>query len=292
MTGFGRAEGRVGSSQFTVEIKSVNHRFIDARFRLPSAISLFESSFNETLRKRFERGSFDVTIKHKLTAQEGVVATGTKFALDESALQSFLDSLEALKKRSLKIAPSLEAMVATSKILIPVEESENPESVLAPVKGIFEQALSQLAEMRKKEGQSLRATLEQGIKDLSAAVTKIEAFAESQPKRIQEKLKARLAQWGLSSPVDPQRLEWEVAFYAEKADVSEELVRLKAHAQSFLELLKTNGPIGRRLDFLSQELNREINTLSSKASILEMTQVAVEIKTSIEKLREQVQNVE
>jgi uncharacterized protein (TIGR00255 family) len=293
MTGFGRAEGRVGSQQFIVEIKSVNHRFLDTRFRLPSSLNLFESSFAEKLRKHFERGSFDVTIRHRLAPQGGVVATGTKYALDEPALASFLDAVRHLKQKSgISSDPTLESVLATNRVLIPVEELENPESLLEPVKAIFDQAAQQVMEMRKMEGTKLKTVFKEGIKDLVDKVKELEKLAPEQPKRVQEKLRGRIAQWGMGSPIDPQRLEWEVALYAEKSDVSEELVRLNAHAKAFLELLESSASVGRRLDFLSQELNREINTLSSKASILEMTQLAVEIKTSIEKLREQVQNVE
>ena len=149
-----------------------------------------------------------------------------------------------------------------------------------------------MKEMREKEGLKTKAILKQGIGELLGFVQKLEKLAPEQPKRIQEKLKSRIQQWSLPGQVDPQRLELEVAFYSEKADVAEELARLTAHAKSFLDLLETKQGVGRRLDFLTQELNREVNTLSSKASILEMTQLAVEIKTTIEKLRERVQNVE
>lgn len=292
MTGFGRAEGQVGAHQFIVEIKSVNHRFLDVRFRLPPSLSLFESSFHERLRAHFERGAFDVIIKHRLAPQGGMVATGTRFAVDETALQSFLDAVESLKKRKLNLTPSLDSLLASSRIIVPVEETENSESLLEPVRALFDQAASQMKEMREKEGHRLQAVLKGGIGELVSAVQKIEKLAPEQPVKIAEKLRARIAQWNLPNPVDPQRLEWEVAFYAEKSDVSEELERLHIHAKSFLEMIAAKGAVGRRLDFLTQELNREANTLSSKAAILEMTQLAVEIKTCIEKLREQVQNVE
>lgn len=293
MTGFGRAEGKVGSHQFIVEIKSVNHRYLDVRFRLPPSLSLFENTFSERLRNQFERGSFDVTIRHRLAPQGGIVATGTRYALDETALVSFLDVVKELKNKYGRVyEPTLENLISASRIVIPVEEFENPESLVEPVKQIFDQATAQLLEMRKNEGQKLKEVFRAGIAELTERVKRLEVLAPEQPKKVQEKLKTRIGQWGLSAPVDSQRLEWEVAFYAEKSDVSEELVRLHAHTKTFLELLEAKGSVGRRLDFLTQELNRETNTLSSKASILEMTQLAVEIKTSIEKLREQVQNVE
>lgn len=293
MTGFGRAEGRVGSSQYTVEIKSVNHRFLDIRFRLPPSLTLFESAFSEKLRGHFERGSFDITIKHRLAPLGGVIATGMKFAVDESALASFLDSVESLKtKKNIKVEVSVDSLVSAGRIIIPLEEAENAESLVDPIKAIFDQAAAQMKEMREKEGLKTKEILKQGINELLGFVKKLEKLAPEQPKRIQEKLKSRIQQWSLPGQVDPQRLEMEVAFYSEKADVSEELTRLTAHAKSFLDLMETKQGVGRRLDFLTQELNREVNTLSSKASILEMTQLAVEIKTAIEKLREQVQNVE
>lgn len=294
MTGFGRAEGRVDHHHFTVEIKSVNHRYLDVRYRLPTSLSLFESAFTERLRNHFERGAFEVSIKHRLAPTGGVITTGTRYAIDDSALQTLLAALKDLNDRhGINLPLTLESVLNSGRILIPVEaDNDGAESALEPVLAIFDHAATQMLAMRLNEGQKTKTVLLQGVAELDVAIKKLDEFAPLQPKRIAEKLAARIQQWQLTSQIDPQRLEWEVALYAEKADVSEELARLRAHTKSFIDILESKQAVGRKLDFLTQELNREVNTLSSKVSILEMTRIAVEIKTGIEKLREQVQNVE
>jgi uncharacterized protein (TIGR00255 family) len=292
MTGFGRAEGSVGASQFTVEVKSVNHRYLDARFRLPNSLSLFEPVLGERLRGMFERGSFEITIRHKVTPAGNTMASGTRFVVDKTALESLIQSLKWVEDNydlNLKLSPEL--LAQTGRIFVPIDEPETPESLLSGVKPIFEQALTQMAVMRDTEGKKLKSILKDGINSLSQTVEKLASLAPEQPKRIEERLKARVAQWNLTS-VDPHRLEMEVALYAERADITEELDRLKTHANAFLKHLDSPRGVGRRLDFLTQEILREVNTLGAKATLIEMTQLTVEAKTAVEKLREQVQNVE
>jgi uncharacterized protein (TIGR00255 family) len=134
--------------------------------------------------------------------------------------------------------------------------------------------------------------LTQGLSELTHGVDQLAKLAPKQPEKIKEKLETRLAQWKLSTPGDPNRMEWEIAMAADKADITEEIDRLKTHADSFLSILNQTGPVGRKLDFLTQELHREVNTTAAKSADIEITQLAVSLKTQIEKLREQVQNVE
>ena len=146
--------------------------------------------------------------------------------------------------------------------------------------------------MREQEGMKLKTILLQGVSDLVKATSQLSQLAPRQPEKIKERLESRLAKWELSTPMDPHRLEWEIALAAEKADITEEIDRLKTHAEAFTGILNQAGPVGRKLDFLTQELHREVNTTASKSADIEITQVAVGLKTQIEKLREQVQNVE
>jgi uncharacterized protein (TIGR00255 family) len=156
---------------------------------------------------------------------------------------------------------------------------------------LFENALKALAAMREAEGKKLKTILKDGITSLAAVVERLSELAGQQPKKIEEKIKARIAQWNLTS-MDNQRLEMEIALYADRADITEEIDRLRTHAKAFLKQLDSPQGIGRRLDFLTQEILREVNTLGAKATLIEMTQLTVEAKTAVEKLREQVQNVE
>ncbi len=292
MTGFGRAEGKVGSSQFTIEVKSVNHRYLETRFRLPAALSSCENQCSEILRSRFERGAFEINIKHRYAPSGGTLTAGTRFIVDEMAARTLLEGAEWVRSElKLSDKPSLEFLAATNRVFIPVEEPEGAETLWAGVKPIYEQALNELSKMRDVEGTKLKKILKEGVDTLNKIVQALTLLAPEQPKRIQERLKSRVAQWAIA-PSDPQRLEMEIAFLAERADVTEELDRLKTHCTAFLKHLDASQSVGRKLDFLTQELHREVNTLGAKAALIEMTQLTVEGKTAVEKLREQVQNVE
>ncbi len=292
MTGFGRAEGKVGSSHFTIEVKSVNHRYLETRFRLPASLSSCESQCSEILRAKFERGAFEINIKHRFAPTGGTLTAGTRFVVDEMAARTLLEGADWIcKELKLSEKPSLEFLASTNRVFVAVEENENAESLWAGVKPVYEQALSELSKMRDTEGGKLKKILKDGVDSLSQIVKRVVELAPEQPKRIQEKLKARVAQWAIA-PADPQRLEMEIAFLAERADVTEELDRLKTHCAAFLTQLDASQSVGRKLDFLTQELHREVNTLGSKAALIEITQLTVEGKTAVEKLREQVQNVE
>jgi len=294
MTGFGRAEGQVGASHFTIEIKSVNHRFLDVRFRQPSFLNQFEIPLAEALRSQCQRGAFEVHIKHKLLSTESSNRVfGSRFAIDELAAKSFMDCCEKLKsKYKLQGEPSLEMLAHNSRIVLAVDETQNLENVFEPVKAIFESAVKELKAARAKEGGKVKDILKAGMKELEKLGKEIEGHAVTQPEEIHKSLTEKLKQWKLTTPIDSTRLEWEVALMAEKADITEEIDRLHVHLAEFTQLLEGEGAIGRKLDFLTQELHRELNTLGVKSEITKMTQLTLEAKSRLEKLRQQVQNVE
>jgi len=292
MTGFGRADGRVGGFQCSVEIKSVNHRYLDLRFRLPPVLSIHESYLFEKLRSEFDRGSFEINVRQRLSGEASSISGSTRFVVDETAAQSFMESCEWLhKKFKTEKIPSLKVLALTNKILIPIEET-TVEGPADDFKLLFVRAVDDLKKMRESEGSRLKAILKSELGELNKWVGSISALAPQQPKKIQERLMNRIAQWSLSQPVDSNRLEWEVAFYAERSDITEELERLKTHVGEYSRLLDAKGSLGRKLEFLTQELHREINTLGAKTTLIEITKLVVESKNSIEKLREQAQNVE
>jgi uncharacterized protein (TIGR00255 family) len=293
MTGFGRAEGVVGSSHFTIEVKSVNHRYLDLRFRLPAALSLFEIPLAEVVRGTFDRGAFDISLKHKLPTATTAMAGGTRFVLDETAAKSFFEACDWLHRHyQTPAVPSLEVLAQTNRIFVPVEESQDSGTLLTELKTLLGAALADLNTMREAEGKRLRVILQEGLSELVKVADQIAAVAPEHPKKIQEKLQARVAQWKLAAPVDSQRLEWEIAFFAERSDITEEIDRLRTHTREFQSMLDSGKAVGRKLDFLTQELHREVNTMGSKAPMVEITRLTVQAKTLIEKLREQVQNVE
>jgi uncharacterized protein (TIGR00255 family) len=293
MTGFGRSEATIGSYSFTVEIKSVNHRFLDVRFRMPQTLSSFEFALTETLKQHFERGSFEVNVKQRIDATQNHSSFGTRFVVDEVAAKSLLDGCEWLagKYKTPKV-PSLEMLAMTNRVFVAVDEGADLTTLWNPFKALFEKTITELGKMRQSEGKRLKTVLGDGLKDIEKAVEKLSTLAPLHPEKVKEKLTQKLATWNLTAPIENSRLEWEVALLAEKADITEEIDRLKLHTKEFYTILEGSKPVGRKLDFLTQELHRETNTVSSKASAIEITRVAVELKATIEKLREQVQNVE
>ncbi|MBI4406164.1 MAG: YicC family protein [Deltaproteobacteria bacterium] len=293
MTGFGRSEGTIENQQVTVEVKSLNHRYLDIRFRMPSFLNLLEVALSEVIRQRFERGSFEVSVRNRLLPSEKVSVSATRFVIDETAVQTYLDAYRVLaKKLSSTEKPKAETMSLNERIVVPIEQAQDAQTWLEPMKKLVGNALSQLVQMRQIEGLKIREILSGGVSELSQIVVDMDRWAGQQPKRVEERLRTRLAQWSLPSSVDPQRLEWEIALLAERSAINEELDRLRHHCKQFNILLDGDKNAGRKLDFLTQELNREVNTVGSKAALLEITQLTVQAKTVIEKLREQIQNVE
>ncbi|MBI3295723.1 MAG: YicC family protein [Deltaproteobacteria bacterium] len=291
MTGFGRSDGTVGDTHYTFESKSVNHRYLEARFRLPSALSSLEIPLNELLRSRFERGSFELSIRTRLAPKQGAIKGVSRFIVDELALRSLLQSLEKVSKAAgTPIALTAEAVISTARVVVATEE-EKDEAIFTDIKGIVEKGLQALSKMRESEGQRLSEILLSGINDLQEIADRILKASVDQPQLIHERLTARLKKWKLEG-IDSQRLELELALLADKADVSEELDRLAHHLGAFRAALKDQGSVGRKLDFLLQEINREVNTLGAKVASTRISQSVIEAKHAIEKLREQAQNVE
>jgi len=293
MTGFGRAEGILGTIHYSVEVKSVNHRYLDVRFRLPASLSQFELPLTETVRGFCERGSLEVSVKPKVAASQSVLPGTTRFIVDELAVKSLFEGVNWLhQKYQTDPIPSLEMLVQTNRVFIPVEDSADSSTLLPQIQTLMGTALKDLQKMRETEGLRLKQILKEGAEGLLRLSDQVAKLAPEQPVRIKEKLLQRIEQFKLGSQADPQRLEWEVAFYADRSDITEEIDRLRTHAQEFLTLIENPKCVGRKLDFLAQELHREANTLGSKATQVELTKLCVEAKTQIEKLREQVQNVE
>jgi uncharacterized protein (TIGR00255 family) len=294
MTGFGRSEGPVGTGYYSVEIKSVNSRYLDIRYRAPSSLSLFEIPIGETLRKHCERGSFEISVKPKLPSGTATLQSHTRFAVDETALKSLLEAVDRIAQNyKTPKTPTLEFLALTNRVFVPVDDSPESALIWEQFKNVFISSLAELTKMRETEGARLTKVLERELTELSGLTDQIAAAASDYPNQVRAKLEQRIQQWQLSTPMDAQRLEWEVAFYADRATIQEELDRLRSHITEFAEVSKQfHRSVGRRLDFLTQEMHREVNTINSKSSTLPVVRAAIEAKTIIEKLREQVQNVE
>jgi len=286
MTGYGRGELRLKSSRLKIEVKTLNHRFCEVNLRLPSRLYPLEAELVEFTKKSFERGRIDIFVREVGSDHRGQVK------VDEAQLKHYLKILKALT-RKLKSQESIraEALLSLPQVIKVEEENEDPAKLLSAFKTSLAQIFRGVEKMRQKEGEGLKKEFFKRLVLVSGYAEKVE---DRIPKLIQDyqaRLKEKIAKWLQQSP-DEWRLAQEVAHYVDRTDVSEELQRLKSHVAHFKEILKEKAAVGRKLDFILQEMNREINTLGAKAQDAQVSQWVVGCKHEMEKMREQVQNVE
>jgi uncharacterized protein (TIGR00255 family) len=295
MTGFGRGVAEHGRTRATVDVRAVNHRFLDLKLRGALAPAL-EEAIGTRVRSALERGA--VTVSVHLARDAG----GGTMRVDQAAARTAHDQLTELA-RVLGIAgPDLALVLAQPGVVIVADEDPRDDSDGPAVLAALDGALAQLAGMRDGEGQALARELLLRLDELTALRTALARLAADVPERVQRRLSQRLerllqdeaADKGSDAAgwLDPGRLAQEVALLAERADVTEELVRLASHLEQARALVTGAGASGRRLDFLVQEIGRELNTIGSKSAVTEISSAIVEAKAVLEKVREQVQNVE
>jgi uncharacterized protein (TIGR00255 family) len=290
MTGFARADGVSGNYVWHWEIKSVNAKGLELRLRVPSGWEAVEPALRARAAEVLARG----TIHANLSVQRAGVAPVVR--VNEPVLTAVLASMQDVARRIEAAPPSVDGILGLKGVIEVIDEDESEDdrrSGEAAVTAGFADALRSLSEMRRREGDALGAVL-RGRLDEIASLT---ARAEAAPGRKPEAIKARLAEQiatllDTAARFDPDRLHQEAILIASKADIREELDRLVAHVAQARRLLDAGGPAGRKLDFLSQELNRESNTLCAKSNDVELTNIGLELKTVVEQFREQVQNLE
>ena len=286
MTGFGAAEGTVGAARVSVEIRSVNHRFFSPSIKLPSSLSRWEGEVRDALRRSISRGH--VTVTARIDRSQGADAV-----IDEARFGSYVQRLRDLKQRYVLEGPIDLATVLRMPDVISGESDEDQGSA-AELVAIVDRAVAALAVSRESEGRRLAAYLSDRIGLVDTAVHRI---AERAPQRLVEqrdRLKAAIAELAAGVQLDEQRLAQEIAILADRLDVGEELDRFQSHLSAFREAIAGNGTegVGKRLGFLLQELLREANTTGSKANDATMVRDVVAIKEELERIREQVENLE
>ena len=284
MTAFGRAEQNYATGTATWELRSVNHRYLEPHFRLPEAARPLETQLREKLRKQLSRGKLELGLSLKTSAGEEA-----SLQVDEVLVRSLVNAAERVSAQLSPPAPINPLQVLQWPGVI-AEPETDPEQQSQAILQAFSDALSQLCANREREGAELRRFIEARLTGIEEQVSKVRTLLPQILQAQREKLRARLEE--LLSELDADRIEQEMALLAQKADVDEELDRLEAHVTEARRVLAGGGAIGRRLDFLMQEFNREANTLSSKSVVTDTTQAAVELKVLIEQMREQVQNIE
>jgi len=288
MTGYGCADAPLAQMTVTAELRSVNSRFLDVRVRMPRDLGHLETPIRTLVARFFKRGQIDVSIRLR-----GGAEVDSAVEIDLEAASRYLEGAERLRER-LGLAGGVEmsallALPGVAKLCEPDVE----DAVAAPViLDTVERACAQAGQMREREGSALEIELRQRLQGLEGVLTEIEDRAEEVEKRVRERLEKRLAALAPELEVDPARLAQEVVFYADRMDITEETVRLRSHVSQFKETLQTSGPVGRKLEFLLQEIGREVNTIGSKVADAPLSHFVVELKTGLEKLREQVLNLE
>jgi len=287
MTGFGRGEASNGSITVVVEMKSVNNRYRDVQIRTPRVYSVVEARIQKSLKDRFARGRIDVYVRRE------VIGTDQTVRADPALAEHYLLAAQEVSKRLARNEDTIPTswILEQPGVLVIAERETDPLSEWDLVSTALMAAADELERMRAQEGSALYTDLSANLNRVIDLRAEVASHAEGIVNRLHARIEERITRI-LSDRIDPARLAQEAALLADKADVSEELTRISSHAAQFAEALENTEPIGRKLDFLLQELNREINTIGSKAAETPVANRVVDMKSVLERMREQAANVE
>ncbi len=287
MTGFGRATYEVDGRTYTVEIKSVNHKYNDINIRLPRFLNSIEDELRKQIQANISRGKIDVFINFDNYSDKGY-----NIKINRNLAKEYLTELKSLADET--GIPFELSVIDVSKLpdILKMEEDGDEELIAKELKVALSEALKNFVDMRTKEGEKLAEDMKKRVDWIEVKVGEIAKFSSTLVEEYIEKLETRVKELMKTDVVDETRLAQEIVIYSDKCSIEEELTRLKSHISQFNELLKGSSPIGKKFDFLVQEMNREVNTIGSKANCLEITNRVIDIKTEIENIREQIQNIE
>jgi uncharacterized protein (TIGR00255 family) len=295
MTGYAQARGEQNGWAIRVSVKSVNHRFLDVRFRLPEGFDVYELRLRQIVREKIHRGHVDVN----LNVQPGAAAP---VQVNRDLLQAYARSAEELRQQmgasaSLDVVSLLRLPGVIGGLAPPPETDEEQDQLGQALDACLREALTKLDDMRRAEGRHLAEELRSRVARIGEQTEKVRELARTLTPAFARRLQTRLTELLNGTGIEPARLAQEAALLAERSDISEELDRLRSHLQQFAKLLDGSGELGKKLDFLLQEMHREANTMLSKtpgveSEALAITGLSLEIRAEIEKLREQVQNIE
>lgn len=284
MTGYGKGEG----GGYVVEMRSVNHKFLDLSMKIPRSMAALEGRIKKAVGDRFSRGRIDVYI-----TQSAGEAAGRSIRLDAGTASSYVAALTELKGRfGLAGDIDLGMLAGFKDIIIEEETPVDMEDVWAAIAGPLDDCMDALDDMRAREGESLASDISSRAGMLASNIDEIESRSPAVVAEYREKLVGRIARLSEGMEIDPARLAQEVALMADRCDVTEEVVRARSHFAQLAGMIASGVPAGRKMDFLIQEINREVNTIGSKASDKEAAHRVVDMKAELEKIREQVQNIE
>ncbi|HEX7416061.1 MAG TPA: YicC/YloC family endoribonuclease [Smithellaceae bacterium] len=288
MTGYGRAEAVLQGRNIAVEAKSVNHRFLEISLRLPSALFPLEMEFKKKVGERFKRGRIEIFIR-----LEGEGADVSKVNLNLEIAHNYFDVLNRIKEEfGLQDTINLKTLTGFRDIFTPPAETQLSPEFLSQIESSMQEALAMLMKMRQEEGLAMYQDMEMRLNVIREILVTIKLRAPQVVLEYQKRLTERIKELTAGHALDDIRLAQEVALLAEKSDITEEIVRLQSHISQFVSLLQSDEAEGKKIDFLLQEMNREINTIGSKSNDFEITRQVIEVKSELSKLREQAQNIE
>ena len=288
MTGYGRAEGETTLGRVFVETRSVNHRYCDINIKLPKRLGPFETRIKELIRSQVSRGRIDVSLKADSGEEEKV-----QLNVDLHLAEQYCRALQALKEKlQLKDEITLTLLAGAKDLITAKEEAGDIEPYWQEMIPILKRSFKEMDDMKRSEGETLGKDLQFRLEKIHQQLEEIKHLFPPRLEAFQKRLHERIRSFLGGVEVDANRFQQEVAFLAERADITEEIVRMESHLAQFVLLLEGEEPVGRKMDFLLQEIHREVNTVSAKANDAEISQRVVEIKSELEKIREQVQNIE
>ena len=287
MTGFGRGKYEKDGRNYSIDIKSVNHKYTDIGIRMPRILNPFEDKIRQKIAENILRGKIDVFVNF-----ENYSNIGNTIHFNLELAKEYVKGLEELAKET-GVEYNMDVMaLAKMPEILKIEEDESEEILGKELMLALDEALKNFVQMREVEGQKLIQDMEKRMAWIEEKVNEIEKYSGTLVKEYMQKLESRVKELMDAKVVDENRLAQEIVIFSDKSSIEEELTRLKSHIMQFRNFLKENSPIGKKFDFLIQEMNREINTIGSKANCLEITNRVIEVKTEIENIREQVQNIE
>ena len=287
MTGYGRAKLSKDDREYQIEIKSVNHRYLDISVRIPKQLSYLEETIKKEIAKKVKRGKIDVFVTFENNSLEG-----TEIKINTELAKAYIDELKKLAEKENILSDIQVTEISKYPDVLNIQSSQDDEKITEEVLETITIATDNLVQMRGTEGNKISEDL---LKRLNIINKKVEEIAKLSTGLIEEyvvKLEERINEILKNQEIDKTRLAQEVVIYADKCSIEEEVTRLNSHISQFKNLLNSNEAIGKKLDFIIQEMNRETNTIGSKANNLEITNGVIDIKTEIENIREQVQNIE
>ena len=287
MTGYGKATLSQDQKEYQVEIKSVNHRYLDISVKMPRTLSYLEEEVKKAIATKVKRGKIDVFITFENNSSEG-----KEIKINTEIAKIYIDELKKLAKQEDILANIEVTEISKFPDVLSIQNNQEDETIKVELIETVSHATDKLVQMRAVEGNKMAEDLLIRIQAIQEKVKEISSLSTGLIEEYVVKLEGRIKEILKKQEVDETRLAQEVVIYADKCSVEEEVTRLKSHISQFEKLLKTDEPIGKKLDFIIQEMNRETNTIGSKANHLEITNDVIDIKTELENIREQIQNIE